>query len=307
MVDKLLGGMTLVLFGISVILLGILISALKEKRKAYQEVADQKKFCDKKIEHFEEQNRDRIRNIEYQCRQKTKQMENDYQEGIDKIKDSCAAQVNAIQHACDRRIAEIQAECALKLKCQAELHAEELEHAKKTVQQKKFELAMRSEKELLVEVVHFLQTEQNDRFERLNQISNAINQQVVAINSMLMYADNELGKLFDQDRRREQPCTFEYPLTESVFREIVDSVIKRHEFKRIINYFVEGTYVGAVVNSNNGNSTWNFCVDFSDQGEITGEWALRTDNTDSMLPRNFAEAVRKEIIFVLHNNTRAGN
>ena len=99
---------------------------------------------------------------------------------------------------------------------------------------------------------------------------------------------------------KSNPYNYDYQITDEKFAEIVALVVKRHEFKRVVDYFIEEARVYGSVSTLNGNSTWNFCVDFNCDGSINGNYVIRVDNENSLLPRSFAESIHKELIYLYH-------
>ena len=49
------------------------------------------------------------------------------------------------------------------------------------------------------------------------------------------------------------------------------------------------------VKSNSGLSTWSAELDFNDYGHLTGAYWLSTENTQSIIPKHFADALQEQV------------
>lgn len=89
-------------------------------------------------------------------------------------------------------------------------------------------------------------------------------------------------------------CNFNLGMTNRDFETIVTSVAK--EIDRINMVVVDGSYVKATVKSITGITFWNFSLDFNDNGFLTGEYRIHSDNEQSDIPHSFAELIKQAII-----------
>jgi len=94
--------------------------------------------------------------------------------------------------------------------------------------------------------------------------------------------------------RKNSPLCFEENLTQSDFAEIVRDAAKRTP--RVEDAFTAGMTATLTVRSNSGLSTWKAEVDFNDYGQLTGKYWVDTQNSESIIPEYFAEAVKRTVI-----------
>lgn len=94
-------------------------------------------------------------------------------------------------------------------------------------------------------------------------------------------------------RRKNSPLCFDEVLTQSKFIEIARDVAKRTP--RVKDVVVTGMTVTIRVGSITGLSTWKAEIDFNDYGHLTGAYWLDTENSDSLIPEHFANAVQAQI------------
>lgn len=234
----------------------------------------------------------------------------------DQVVRKCDAMLRQKTEECEGQVMQARISCAETVRVLEEKHKQELEAARKTVFNEKESLAQLSEKELLVETVYSLHNNaplwintavrksmnESERIAAISENVDRITREVAKSNSCLAVIDSEVGQLVKRERRREKvENAFGYVLTEESFSEIVESVARRHEFRRISECVVDGALIKGLVTSVNGGSTWRFRIDFNRNGEITGEYTYSSDNDDSSLPQYFADAIRKEIVYILHN------
>ena len=98
----------------------------------------------------------------------------------------------------------------------------------------------------------------------------------------------------EEVKRKNTPCIFTSTLTKEDFSEIAINVAK--PIKRLTvsahDEFVEGT-----VRTTSGINTWTFTLDFNDYGKVTGNyWVRYCENSDSQIPKSYAEQLKKAII-----------
>lgn len=94
-------------------------------------------------------------------------------------------------------------------------------------------------------------------------------------------------------RRKESPLRFDEGVTQSEFIEIANSAAKRTP--RLMSVAISGMAVTIHVRSNSGLSTWSAEVDYNDYGHLTGTYWIKLDNSDSGVPKHFAERVKSQI------------
>jgi hypothetical protein len=94
-------------------------------------------------------------------------------------------------------------------------------------------------------------------------------------------------------RRKSSPLHFDEGLTQSEFIGVARDVAKRTP--RVQDVVITGMSATLYVKSNSGLTTWRAEVDFNDYGHLTGAYWMNSENTDSPIPKHFAEAVRAQI------------
>lgn len=82
-------------------------------------------------------------------------------------------------------------------------------------------------------------------------------------------------------------------ITDKAFYDIVDHV--RKDIKRVTFLDANIPIVYGGVRSNSGISDWYFQIDFNDNGKITGNYEVKTDNDDSPIPYQIANRISKAI------------
>lgn len=97
----------------------------------------------------------------------------------------------------------------------------------------------------------------------------------------------------ETERRKNSPLCFDDGLTQNEFLEIARDVAKRTP--RVGDVVVTGMTVSLYVRSNSGLTTWTAEIDFNDYGHLTGAYWLRTENSDSLIPKHYANAVQAQI------------
>ena len=98
----------------------------------------------------------------------------------------------------------------------------------------------------------------------------------------------------EERRRTESPFSFPDCISEDDFESIAYSaarIIKKRNLKISVN----GPVIYGSFASQSGLSTYNFSVDFNDYGKLTGQYWIRTGNSDSTIPTKIASIIRDEI------------
>jgi len=94
-------------------------------------------------------------------------------------------------------------------------------------------------------------------------------------------------------RRRATPLSFTDGITQSQFVDIAETLGRRTA--RVHRVTVEGMTVRLHVTSNSGLSTWSAELDFNDYGHLTGAYWMSTENTQSIIPKHFADALQEQV------------
>ena len=66
--------------------------------------------------------------------------------------------------------------------------------------------------------------------------------------------------------------------------------------ERIIHVEVEGYCVYCVAETTRGTSEWEFSVDFDDNGHVTGNYDIRSENYESNIPEHFAKKIQRALM-----------
>ena len=103
----------------------------------------------------------------------------------------------------------------------------------------------------------------------------------------------EKEKKAEEEKRKNTPCTFENGVTQEAFNMIVQKACKT--VKRVSKFSIEGPVVQCIVRSQSGISEWSFTIDFNDYGNITGNYWITNENTDSKIPSIIAERIKEDI------------
>ena len=98
----------------------------------------------------------------------------------------------------------------------------------------------------------------------------------------------------EEERRRNTPCKFNKGLTKEEFVEIVTHSVKGIKRKKM-EVSVSAPIVKGTVESQSGLSKWTFSIDFNDYGKISGKYWIKSENSDSTIPKHIAEEIKAEI------------
>lgn len=94
-------------------------------------------------------------------------------------------------------------------------------------------------------------------------------------------------------RRKGSPLRFDDGVTQVQFTEIAHDIAKRTP--RVDHAVVTGMAVALRVRSNSGLTTWTAEVDFNDYGHLTGRCWIDSENSESLIPEHFANAMQAEL------------
>jgi hypothetical protein len=106
-------------------------------------------------------------------------------------------------------------------------------------------------------------------------------------------AASGLGDALETIRRKSSPLCFDDGLSETEFIEMARETARRSP--RTEAGVVTGMSVTLHVRSNSGLSTWAAEIDFNDYGHLTGKYWVKTDNSKSLVPGHFADAMQAQI------------
>ena len=97
-----------------------------------------------------------------------------------------------------------------------------------------------------------------------------------------------------RQRQLESFCSY----SDGVSREQFEEIVKKAEKiirKRHISLEINGSYVNGTVESTTGLSTWDFWLNFNDQGHLTGYYYLYSDNDDSRIPEVIGDYIQQQV------------
>lgn len=94
-------------------------------------------------------------------------------------------------------------------------------------------------------------------------------------------------------RRKSTPMMFDDRLNQQDFVTISTRIAEHTP--RVSRITSTGVTVLLDVRSNSGLSTWTAEIDFNDYGRVTGNYWLKSANTQSPIPEFFAHALQEEI------------
>lgn len=100
----------------------------------------------------------------------------------------------------------------------------------------------------------------------------------------------------EDKKRRQTPCLFQDGFTEEQFGNMVAEATKG--IKRLKDYKIDGPFIFGTAISQSGLSEWKFRIDFNDYGHITGKYWIRSDNSDSSLPKVVADRIKERVLGV---------
>mgnify|MGYP000282311314 CR=1 FL=1 len=93
--------------------------------------------------------------------------------------------------------------------------------------------------------------------------------------------------------RMKTNCSFSKGITKKEFESIAHQTSVG--IKRLKEIYVEGPVVHGTVRSQSGLNIWTFKIDFNDYGHVTGNYWIYSDNSDSDIPKFFANKIQESI------------
>jgi hypothetical protein len=94
-------------------------------------------------------------------------------------------------------------------------------------------------------------------------------------------------------RRRSSPLSFNDGISQEDFAEMATAIADRTP--RVLWAEIVGMTAVLRVESNTGLSIWRAKVDFNDYGHLTGAYWIDSDNSESLVPSYFADALSTQI------------
>lgn len=97
----------------------------------------------------------------------------------------------------------------------------------------------------------------------------------------------------EQERRRNTPCNFVDGFSEDEFEQLVRKSCKPIKRASIIS--INGPIVNGRFTSQNGLTDYDFRLDFNDYGHVTGNYWMKSGNSESSIPKRLGELIKAEI------------
>lgn len=163
-------------------------------------------------------------------------------------------------------------------------HAEQqLKAEREAILCEKDSLKALEEKDLLVECMYALGT----YAQRLDRLENRMSNVNITVNEVVRKVSAQ-KKAYRHAGR----------ITNDELVQIARDEAKKYD--RITDIAVDDALVKGIVLSQHKLSTWTFEIDFNDNGELTGDYTISSENYDSTIPQRLAQEISKEIIYRLN-------
>ncbi|MGM9592016.1 MAG: zinc ribbon domain-containing protein [Oscillospiraceae bacterium] len=97
----------------------------------------------------------------------------------------------------------------------------------------------------------------------------------------------------EENRRKNTVCHFDEGITKEEFYVMVK--LGGKGIRRLTSLYADGTIAYGTVRSQSGLSEWCFKIDFNDYGHLTGKYWLKSENSDSSIPKIVADRIADQI------------
>ena len=161
---------------------------------------------------------------------------------------------------------------------------QKIREERENIQVEKNELLSLSEKEIMVNCLLALST----YAQRIDRVENEL--------AYLSISINELEKIKETETI---PYIQNRDITSNDLIQIAHNAAKR--FERIKDVAIKDAVIYGTVISQHKASTWSFSINFNDHGELTGNYKILSENTDSTIPERFAKEISKEILYHINS------
>lgn len=248
----------------------------KEKKRRISEV-ESAMIQAKEIEHhaFEECRKTRL-DAEYRIRKAEERNAIIIQEAELRVAQAmakCQNEIDAIKATSHKELAT--------MRTKAE---ERIREERESICDNKETLRTLSEKELAIECMTALNTYAH----RLDRLENRMSNMAISLDGVLKKTSKE-----------KKPYTHVGIISDSELISIVQEATKRVE--RITEWTVQEGIIRGLVISQHKLSTWSFTIDFNDDGELTGNYTVFSENDASTIPQRLAKDIAKEIVYRLNH------
>lgn len=142
-----------------------------------------------------------------------------------------------------------------------------------------------SEKELAIECMAAL----NTYAYRLDRLENRMANMAIALDGVRK-----------KDAKEKKPYAHVGVISDAELISIVQEATKR--VGRITEWTVQEGIVRGLVISQHKLSTWAFAIDFNDDGQLTGNYTVFSENDASTIPQRLANDIAKEIVYRIKRN-----
>lgn len=184
-----------------------------------------------------------------------------------------------LRSECVQKEAQAQSEL-LEIRRKAE---QRIREERESILSNKERLRALSDKDVLIECMSAL----NTYAQRLDRLENRMADMAISV-------DDALNKKV----KEKKPYAHSGVITDDDLIKIVNDAAKRVD--RIINVTVNDAVVRGIVLSQHKVSKWSFSIDFNDDGELTGNYTVYSENDDSTIPERLAFEISKEIVYRLN-------
>ena len=230
-----------------------------------------------------EAERQRANRAEEEARNRVSAAMQDAENRISQAEAIARKRVSAAMQSAEIRISQAEANARAEAAEICKKAEQFIRDEREAIRNEKQEMQTLTEKELLIECMSALQTYAS----RLDRLENKMSNISISIDSVAKKV-----------AKTKKPYTHVGAITDAELIGIVQEAAKR--IGRITEITVNDAVVQGIVLSQNKLSTWSFSIDFNDDGRLTGNYTVLSDNMDSTIPQRLAKEISKEILYRLN-------
>lgn len=205
------------------------------------------------------------------------------QKKITNAQADATVQIEMARRDADSRIAQVEAKAQSDLQQIRQQAEQRIREEKEAILADKTAMNSLSDKELLIECL----TAMNTYAQRLNRLENRVSNLAISLDALIK-----------KNLKEKKPYAHVGVITDDDLISIVNEAAKREG--RITDISVDDAVVYGTVLSQHRISTWSFTIDFNDDGELTGDYTVFSENDDSNVPQRLANEISKEIVYRLN-------
>jgi len=279
------------------IILIILLIREKKLRKSEQQSAqiEIKKVtatASNTVRQTNEQAFHRIREAKFQSKSTISTVEEKAKNRIDSIHQEAETRIaqaesaiDAIRQEAEARIAQAEVDNKSKLDDLRQKTEQRIREERESIQAAKDALKILPEKDLLIECISAL----NTYAQRIDRLENQVSNLSISISAVIK-----------RESKEKKPYIPSDSITNDDLIRIVQESARRID--RIMEITTHDAIVEGIVLSQHKFSTWSFTIDFNDDGELTGNYTILSENDTSTIPQRLAKDISKEIIYRLNSH-----